>query len=67
MTAPSAGKSAPASALPEWAAELVSMYESDATNQFILHGNVQDRFLLPGRESRDPGSLSDFLRDVLLP
>jgi hypothetical protein len=34
-------------ALPAWAAQLVELYESNAASQFILHGNVTDRLLLP--------------------
>ncbi len=33
--------------LPAWANELITQYESNATSQFILYGNVNDRFLLP--------------------
>ena len=36
-----------ASALPEWAKELITLYESDSANQFILYGNVNDRLVLP--------------------
>ena len=32
--------------LPDWAKEMVALYESDAANQFVLHGNIHDRFLL---------------------
>jgi ATPase family associated with various cellular activities (AAA) len=51
--------------LPSWAQQLVSLYESNAANQYILYGNVNDQMLLPV----DPictGSLSDFLVRVLL-
>ena len=34
---------------PEWARELALAYESGAHGQFILHGNVADRFPLGGR------------------
>lgn len=62
-------------ALPPWAEQLVLLYESNAASQFILHGNVEDRLLLPGSETGVPGgvpgrpfgTLSDFLRQVLLP
>jgi hypothetical protein len=56
-----------ASALPAWAAEMVALYESHAASQFILHGNVNDRFLLPHGEQRALGSLADFFLRVLLP
>ena len=53
--------------LPDWAAELVSQYECNATNQFILYGNVNDRMVLPLGEKAEIGSLSDFLQRVLMP
>jgi hypothetical protein len=59
--------SAPASALPAWAAEMVALYESHAASQFVLHGNVHDRFLLPLGDGRALGSLTDFFLRVLLP
>ena len=52
--------------LPAWATDLVVLYESDAVNQFLIYGNVEDRFLLPGSSQR-LGSLQDFLFEVLLP
>ena len=50
--------------LPSWASELMARYESGAGNQFVLHGNVEDRFVLP--ESNALGSLSEFLLSALL-
>ncbi|HEX5761034.1 MAG TPA: ATP-binding protein [Thermoanaerobaculia bacterium] len=32
---------------PAWAAQLVELYESQAASQFVVHGNVTDRLLLP--------------------
>ena len=52
--------------LPVWCRDLVELYESGAANQFILYGNVEDRFLLPGGPPPRLGSLTDFLRDTLL-
>ena len=52
--------------LPSWAQELQLHYESDAVAQFILHGNVDDRYLLPVNGG-ELGSLTDFLLKVLLP
>jgi hypothetical protein len=55
--------------LPAWAEQLVLLYESNAASQFILHGNVEDRLLLPpcdGVPGAGIGSLGDFLRQVLL-
>jgi len=54
------------SALPGWCRELVELYESGAASQFILYGNVEDRFLLPGGPPVRLGGLTDFLRDTLL-
>lgn len=59
----------------------MTLYESGASNQFILHGNVSDRVLLPSPEPsaggapgtiENPagstlGDLSDFVLHVLLP
>jgi hypothetical protein len=56
-----------AATLPSWAGELIALYESNAASQFILHGNVNDRFLLPQGESRALGSLADFFLRVLMP
>ena len=56
----------PSSALPRWCADLAELYESDAASQFILYGNVDDRFLLPGGPPTRLGSLTDFLRETLL-
>ena len=53
--------------LPSWALELIALYESKAASQFILHGNVNDRFLLPLGEERGLGSLTDFFLRVLMP
>ena len=53
--------------LPKWAAEIIDLYESGARAQFILHGNVDDRLLLPvaGSTARIVG-LDTFLRERLL-
>jgi hypothetical protein len=57
--------------LPNWAAELIALYESGASNQFILHGNVSDRLMLPaaadGTAGAAVGDLSEFVQRVLLP
>ncbi|MGK0185740.1 MAG: hypothetical protein ACI9R3_001519 [Verrucomicrobiales bacterium] len=52
---------------PNWSRELIALYESGATNQFILHGNVNDRMLVPGKSGDSLGSLDDYLNEVLLP
>lgn len=54
------------SILPAWANEVVARYESGSAGCFVLHGNVDDRFYLPGKNSL-LGNLSEFLSDVLLP
>lgn len=53
--------------LPSWATELITLYESDAVNQFVLYGNVHDRVLLPLGDKHEIGSLHDFLMRTLLP
>jgi ATPase family protein associated with various cellular activities (AAA) len=52
--------------LPAWAERLITLYESHAASQFILYGNVSDRFVLPLAE-QSLGSLYDFLRKVMMP
>ena len=53
--------------LPSWATEIIDLYESGACAQFILHGNVDDRLLLPlaGATPRTV-ALDTFLRERLL-
>lgn len=55
------------SPLPSWASDLITLYESSASSQFILHGNVSDRMLLPLASGPALGSLPEFLVRVLLP
>ena len=54
-------------ALPPWARDIVALYESHAVNQFILHGNVNDRLYLPLGAQASLGGIRDFLLRVLLP
>lgn len=61
------GSSQSSTSLPSWARELVTLYESGASSQFILHGNTEDRFLLPDGNSPRMGSLEQYLLKVLLP
>lgn len=71
MSNPETSPPAPPPLLPAWARDMATLYRSGAASQFILAGNVNDRFLLP----LDPsvaagpalGSLTDFLRNVLMP
>ncbi len=53
--------------LPEWAKEMIAFYESDSANQFILYGNIYDRFLFKADSETVHGSLVDFLKRVLMP
>lgn len=53
--------------LPAWAQEMVALYESDCASQFILHGNIHDRFLLGSSAELVSGTLLDFLKEVLMP
>lgn len=63
--APKAGDGASRERLPFWAQEIISQYESGSTSQFILYGNVYDRFLMPDGDA-GAGSLSEFILRVLL-
>src|SRR6188474_2803790 len=55
------------SALPPWAGEVIDLYESGACAQFILHGNVDDRVMLPVSGAAPKiVSLDVFLRERLL-
>jgi hypothetical protein len=56
---------------PSWAAELALAYESRASSQFILFGNVHDKLAVDGgSDSRAPGAtlvnLADYLENTLL-
>jgi len=53
--------------LPEWAREIIALYESHAASQFLLHGNVGDHFLIQGRQGAENGLLTDYLEKVLMP
>lgn len=46
---------------PPWSESIRRLYLSGAANQFVLHGNVADRLLLPGQEGDSIGTLADFL------
>ena len=54
-------------ALPTWAREVVARYESRAAGCFVLHGNINDRLLLPAGGRKKLGRLHDFLLEALLP
>lgn len=54
-------------ARPEWAEEIRRLYLSGAANQFVVHGNVNDRLLLEtGEDSPSLGNLSDYFSEVQL-
>ena len=67
MNTPPPASATPTPLLPAWATELVTLYESDATNQFIFYGNVHDRMVLPLGPKAELGTLNDFLLRVLMP
>lgn len=56
--------------LPRWSERVRTDYLSGAANQFVLHGNVHDRLLLPpdgdGETGADIGNLGDFLTGTQL-
>src|SRR6516165_6156069 len=64
-TTASATRNTP-SGLPGWARTLADAYESNASSQFIIFGNISDRVVLPGSPSPRLGALPDFLLGVLL-
>ena len=53
--------------LPDWAKEMIALYESDSANQFVLYGNIYDRFFFEADGQTVQGSLVDFLKRVLMP
>ena len=53
-------------ALPQWAVDAIHLYESNAANQFIVFGNVNDQIVIP-TPAPHLGGLTDFLLQVLLP
>src|SRR6516225_1173495 len=55
-----------AAALPAWARNLAEYYESNASRQFIIFGNISDRMVLQGAPPARVGSVPDFLLGALL-
>jgi ATPase family associated with various cellular activities (AAA) len=49
-----------------WSAEVASLYQSSAANQFILYGNLPDRFFLHDSKTPLLGTLQDYLIQSLL-
>ncbi|BCU76679.1 ATPase AAA [Luteolibacter sp. LG18] len=56
----------PAPGMPAWAQELISLYESGAASQFILHGNIGDRLVATVAGTPKLVPLEGFLKDTLL-
>ena len=56
----------PRAQLPQWAQDAVQLYESNAANQFVVYGNVNDQMVVPSPVAH-LGGLTDFLLQVLLP
>jgi len=50
----------------EWAEEIRRLYLSGAANQFVVHGNVNDRLLIESDSAVEVGNFGDFLTQVLL-
>lgn len=57
--------------IPAWASEIISSYESGAAGCFVLHGNVNDRLLVPAAKSTEQSAsltgIREFVMSVLLP
>jgi len=53
--------------LVDWAKRIITEYESGATGCFLLHGNINDQFVMPLKEGPKLGRLQDFLIKILLP
>jgi hypothetical protein len=55
-------------ATPVWSDTIRRLYLSNAANQFVVHGNVQDRLLIgePGEEGTGIGNLIEFFTKVQL-
>lgn len=53
--------------LPSWAREVIARYESGTAGCFVLHGNINDRLLLPPGSKSRLGRLHDFLLEAMLP
>jgi hypothetical protein len=51
---------------PEWAAELSLAFESGASGQFVLYGNVHDRLAVGEASARRLVSIERYLQDELL-
>lgn len=67
MTKESGAPTAARWPLPEWASRLVALYESDSASQFILHGNVSDRYISPLPDEGQFADLTEYLLRIVLP
>lgn len=65
-SSPVTTEQAPRPKLPHWALDAIQLYESNAANQFIIFGNVNDQLVIPSPAAH-LGGLTDFLLQVLLP
>ena len=50
---------------PAWAAQLADLYFSGTTAAFVLHGNTNDLFRVPGDGGPRYGVLTEFLAEQL--
>lgn len=68
MATPTPGgtQNSTAPAATPWAHELIDSYESNAASQFLIHGNVNDRMLVPTNGGVRLGSLTEYLLSALL-
>jgi hypothetical protein len=66
MTGTPAPEASTRARLPQWALDAIQLYESNASSQFIIFGNVNDEQVIPS-PTPHLGGLTDFLLQVLLP
>jgi hypothetical protein len=52
--------------IPPWSESIRHLYLSGAANQFVLHGNVADRLLVPAADGVTIGNLAEFLTNEQL-
>lgn len=52
--------------LPSWTQEIIDLYESGAASQFLVSGNISDRYLISSQGKTRISSLSDYLKEILL-
>ena len=54
------------STLPAWTQEIIDLYESGAASQFLVSGNINDRYLISSNGKSRLSSLTDYLKEILL-